>query len=93
MIHIKGGHDYRYLIRDTDLRTVLINTLKQLYADKFQQNLPIFGVESKKGLKPFTTCNGLVRKGVSLMPPIQFRLFSENLIKEVTAVDKESRTS
>lgn len=27
------------------------------------------------------------------MPPIQFRLFSENLIKEVTAVDKESRTS
>lgn len=27
------------------------------------------------------------------MPPIQFRLFSENLIKEDTAADKESRSS
>ncbi len=82
VFHIKGAHDYRYLIRDTDQRSVLIETMKQLYAEKFHQNLPIFGVEVKKGLKEFTTCGKIARQGRSLMPPIQFRLNSENLIKE-----------
>ena len=92
VLHFKEPRDYRYLIRDAELRSSMIETIKQLFADKFHQNLPIFAVEKKKGLKQFTTCPKRARMGLSLMPPIQFRLFSENLIKE-DSMDKKSLTS
>ena len=92
VLHFKEPRDYHYLIRDVELRPSMIETIKQLFADKFHQNLPIFAVEEKKGLKQFTTCPKRARLGLSLMPPIQFRLFSENLIKE-DSMDKESMTS
>ena len=50
----------------------MIDIVKKLYADKFEMNLPIYAVEAKS-LKQFTTCEKLVRRGVSRIPPIQFR--------------------
>jgi hypothetical protein len=82
VLHVKGKHDYRYLTKDSDHRNQIIETLKKLFADKFHQNLPIFAVEESRGLKKFTTCTKLAGKGISLIPPNQFRVFSENLIKD-----------
>lgn len=78
VIHINGEHDYRYSVETR--RNELIEAIKQAYADKMHTNLPIFGAD-KTCLKAFVTGEKDVRRGVNRIPPIQFRMLEEDLIK------------
>lgn len=73
------------------LRNEIIDVLKRLYADQFQQNLPVYAVD-EKNLKKFRTCEKLAKQGKSKIPPEKFRVTDENLFKEVP-MDKESISS
>ena len=68
VLHFEGTHDHRYLVKDTNVRKEIIDVLKRLYADQFQQNLPIYAVD-EKNLKDFTTVKKLVKQGKSKIPP------------------------
>ena len=59
----------------------MVDLLKQNYADKFKSNLPIFCLEFSN-LKKFCTDEKQAKRGVTMMPPSQFRNFEEDLIKE-----------
>ena len=64
-LHVNSEYDYRFV---SDKREEIIKTLKQIYADKNQINLPIFGV-TNKNLNDFTTTEKDKNKGVSRFPP------------------------
>jgi hypothetical protein len=78
VIHFREYRDFRYLI-DAHLRNDLIDTVKRLYADKFNENLYVYAVQEKY-LKKFTTSEKLMKRGVSRMPPLQFKVVGEDLI-------------
>ena len=60
-----------------------MDLLKRVYADLFQTNLPIYHLEFAN-LKKFCTDESQAKRGVSLIPPSQFRNYDEDLIKEDT---------
>jgi hypothetical protein len=78
VFHIREYRDFRYLI-DTHLRNDLIETVKKLYADKFKENLYVYAVQ-EKCLKKFTSCEKLVKRGVSRIPPLHMKVVGEDLI-------------
>jgi indole-3-glycerol phosphate synthase len=55
--------------------------LKHRFAEKINQNLPIFGID-KNNLKDFTTTEKDFKKGQNRFPPAQFRIRSEDLLRE-----------
>lgn len=70
-------------------RDSIINILKQRYIDKLQINLPIFGVE-RPTLKEFTTTEKDAKRGQNRYPPQQFRLKTEDLLREAeTQIGKQ----
>jgi hypothetical protein len=78
VFHFREFQDFRYLI-DNHLRNDLIDTVKRLYADKFNENLYVYAVQEKY-LKKFTTCEKLMKRGVSRIPPLQYKVVGEDLI-------------
>lgn len=65
-------------------REEIIDLLKHRYAEKRQENLPIFGIE-KSHLTDFTTTEKDMKRMVSRFPPDQLRLTSEDIIKQPDA--------
>lgn len=61
----------------------MVDLIKRNFADKYQSNLPIFYLEFSN-LKKFCTDEKQAKRGVTLIPPSQFRNFDEDLIKEDT---------
>lgn len=65
IIHIPKEYDYRYL---SEKRTEVIEILKHRFAEKMNDNLPIYGVE-KDRTNEFMTIEKDMKRGVSKMPP------------------------
>jgi hypothetical protein len=59
----------------------VVDLIKQNYADRFQSNLPIYHLEFSN-LKKFCTDEKQAKRGITMMPPSQFRNYDEDLIKE-----------
>ena len=78
VFHFKEYRDFRYLI-DAHFRNDLIETVKKIYADKFHENLSVYAVQEKY-LKKFTTCEKLLKRGVSRIPPLHMKVVGEDLI-------------
>ncbi len=64
--HVGGSYDYRYFAEVR--RQELIDAAKLAYAEKMQNNLPVYGIDMAS-IKNFVTCEKLARKGVSRIPP------------------------
>lgn len=58
--------------------------LKQRFAEKTGENLPIFGID-KSHLTDFTTTEKDAKRGVSRFPPSQFRLRTEDLLVQAAS--------
>lgn len=69
-------------------RDEIIEVLKHRYAEKYQANLPIFGID-KSNLKEFTTTEKDMKKGQNRFPPNQFRIRSEDLLREADTGKQE----
>ena len=85
IIHCPKEYDYRYL---SEKRSEIIEILKHRYAEKMNQNLPIYGVE-KDRTNEFMTIEKDMKRGISRMPPSMLRLFTEDVI----ASDSSSKAS
>ena len=81
VIHVKKKHDYRIQTACQFTRKDVVDLIKRNYADKYQTNLPIYHIECGN-LKKFCTNESQAKRGVTMMPPSQFRNFYEDLIKE-----------
>jgi len=57
-----------FLIKFVFRRDEIIEVLKHRYAEKMNQNLPIFGID-KANLKDFTTTEKDFKKGQNRFPP------------------------
>jgi hypothetical protein len=55
--------------------------LKHRFADKVNENLPVFGIE-KNNLTDFTTTEKDMKRGVSRFPPLQLRLMADDILKK-----------
>lgn len=55
--------------------------MKTRFAEKMNANLPIYGID-KGNLKDFTTTEKDFKKGQNRYPPSQFRIKSEDLLRE-----------
>jgi hypothetical protein len=60
-------------------REEIIDILKHRFAEKMQENLPVFGIE-KSSLSNFTTTEKDMKRGTSRFPPAQYRLKSEDIL-------------
>jgi hypothetical protein len=49
-------------------RQEFIDAAKVAFAEKNQNNLPVYGID-KSSIKKFVTCEKLARRGVSRIPP------------------------
>lgn len=58
-----------------------MDVLKTRFAEKQNANLPIFGID-KNHLKDFTTTEKDMKRGQNRFPPMQFRIKSEDLLRE-----------
>jgi hypothetical protein len=59
----------------------VIKLIKNVYANNFNKNVPIFGI-SKTNLRDFTTTERDFNKGFSRHPPIIFRIWDEDIIED-----------
>jgi len=76
VIHVPSEYDYRYI---SELRTEIINTLKELYLKIYGKNLPIYGIQ-KQALSDYVMGKDDRKKGIHKIPDESFRIISENLI-------------
>jgi hypothetical protein len=80
VIHVKNEHDYRIQTICQYTRKDVTDLLKRVYAEKTGINLPFFHIEANT-LKKFCTDEKQAKRGITLMPPSQFRNYDEDLIK------------
>ena len=67
IFHVALDYDYHFC---TEVRRQeFIDAAKAAYAEKKQENLPVYGVP-KDGIKAFVTDRKLARQGVSKIPPV-----------------------
>ena len=83
-LHVPKEYDYRFL---SDRRTEIIDIIKRRYAEKFMENLPIYGIDKEK-LVEFTTTEKDMKRMVTRFPPSQFRLAAEDIISEKSGPSK-----
>ena len=62
-------------------REEIIEILKHRYAEKLQDNLPIFGID-KSSLTDYTTTEKDMKRMVTRFPPANFRIRTEDLINK-----------
>ena len=80
IFHVAKEYDYRYCAEVR--RQEIIDVVKAAFAEKNQDNVPIYGIE-KPSIKMFVTCEKLARKGVSRIPPSHLRILTEDVLKGV----------
>jgi hypothetical protein len=66
--------------------------LKHRYAEKLQDNLPIFGID-KSSLTDFTTTEKDMKRMVSRFPPPNLRIKTEDLINKAASQETSSHAS
>ena len=77
---MKQDYDYRFV---SERRLEILELIKYAYADKLNDNLPVFGIQKDK-LAEFTTLEKDFKRGISKFPPQQFRLMEENVLATAT---------
>ena len=73
-------------------REEIIDILKHRYAEKMQDNLPIFGID-KNTLTDFTTTEKDMKRMVSRFPPPNLRIKTEDLINKTASGTSSTATS
>ena len=73
-------------------REEIIEVLKHRYAEKLQDNLPIFGID-KSSLTDFTTTEKDMKRMVSRFPPPNLRIKTEDLINKAASQETSSHAS
>ena len=92
-LHVPTQYDYRFLsekylspihYNNIYRREEIIDILKHRYAEKMQDNLPIFGID-KSTLTDYTTTEKDMKRMVSRFPPANLRIRTEDLINKSTS--------
>ena len=86
-LHVSKDYDYRFM---SERRNEIIDIIKHGYAEKFNENLPIYGIQKDK-LAEFTTVEKDFKRGINRFPPIEFRLVEEDVLAQTSIVSQVSQ--
>ena len=78
VLHMPSEYDYRYVSKQH--RGEILEILKHRYAEKMDDNLTIFGIETEKLFHVSTTEKDM-KKGISRIPSNGLRINGEDLIQ------------
>ena len=86
-LHVSKDYDYRFM---SDRRNEIIDIIKHGYAEKFSENLPIFGIQKDK-LADFTTVEKDFKRGISRFPPTEYRLAEEDVVARTSVLGQATQ--
>jgi hypothetical protein len=78
VVHVSDEYDYRFIC---PLRDELFTSIKAVYFQAMNTNLPIYGTE--KNLKEFATSKKDVKDKVERIPPASCRLHDEDVYEPI----------
>jgi hypothetical protein len=78
VVHVADEYDYRFIC---PLRDELITSIKAVYFNAMNANLPIYGTD--KNLKEFATSKKDVANRIEKIPPNTCRLYDEDVFEPI----------
>ena len=80
IVHVKDEYDYRFECKQQDTITQIFDACKYAYWQRSGKNIPVYGVPEL--LKEFSTSKKDISSGLNVIPPLQYRLKSEDVYQE-----------